>query len=256
MSDPFTSSRRKLAWAKKNLANLNRRIGRFMEQKDLYTVFTEPDTKNPQHLVHKMRWVKQMPDGLSELTGNIVDDLRSALDHALFGIARLGKSGTGPLNAYFPFASDAAHFEKNLRGRCKDVPVELWPLLRSYEPYKGGSEALFALNAVCGANKHGLLLPIGTATVTAKTIIEGNGFWSMPYAPIWDWAKQEMELFTTGPQPKLRANITLGFYVAFGEIDSVAGKPAIPVLNDFVGMVGTIIDEIEAESKRLGIVKP
>ena len=255
MSDPFESSRRKIAWAKKNLANLNRRIDKFLSQKNLYTVFTEPDTHNPQHMVHKMRLVKQIPDGLSELTGNIIDDLRSALDHALFGIARIGKSATGPLNAYFPFAGDVSHFENNLRGRCKDIPVELWPLLRSYEPYKGGSELLFALNEVCGANKHGLLLPIGTATVTAETVIEGTGFWSMPAAPIWDWAKQEMELFTTGPQPKLRANIRVGFYIAFSEIDSVAGKPAIPVLDDFVRMVQTILSEIEAECRRLGIIK-
>jgi hypothetical protein len=245
MPDPFESSRRKLAWAKKNLAKLNRRIDKFLRQKDLHTVFTEPDPHNPQHTIHKMRLVKQIPDGLSELTGNIVDDLRSALDHALFGIARIGKPTSGPLNAYFPFAGDIAHFENNLRGRCKDVPVELWPILRSYEPYKGGNELLWALNEVCGANKHGLLLPIGTASVTARTVIEGTGFWSMPAAPVWDWTKQEMELFTAGPQPKLHANIRVGFYIAFGEIDSVAGKPAIPVLDDFVRMVETIIGEIE-----------
>ncbi len=255
MSDPFESSRRKLVWAKKNLAKLKRRIDKFLSQKDLYTVFTEPDPQHPQHTVHKMRLVKQIPDGLSELTGNIVDDLRSALDGCLSGIARTKKPGTEPLSAYFPFASDVAHFENNLRGRCKDVPVELWPLLRSYEPYKGGSELLWALNEVCGANKHGLLLPIGTATVTAQTIIEGTGFWSMPATPVWDWAKQEMELFTTGPQPQLRANIRVGFYIAFSEIDSVVGKPAIPVLDDFVRMVETILSEIQAECRRLGIIK-
>ena len=140
MSDPFESSRRKIAWAKKNLANLNRRIDKFFQQKNLYTVFSEPDPHNSQHLTTKMRLIKKFPEGLSELTGNTVGDLRSALDHGLFGIAAIGKPTTKRLNAQFPFSSDTAHFENNLRGRCKDVPVELWSLLHSYQPYKGGRE--------------------------------------------------------------------------------------------------------------------
>jgi hypothetical protein len=255
MTGPFESSRRKVAWAKKNIPKLNGIAKEFVEQENLHTILSEPDLHKPLHLVHKLRLIKQIPDGLSELTGNIVDDLRAALDHALFGIARIGKPGTGPLNAYFPFAGDAAHFENNLRGRCKDVPEELYPLLRSYEPYKGGSELLWALNEACGANKHGLLIAVGTAGVTTKTVIEGTGVWSMPYASIWDSAKQEMELFTTARDHKARANITVAFYVAFGEIDGLNGKAAIPVLDSFADMVETIINEIEAESMRLGLVK-
>lgn len=255
MSDPFVSSRRKIAWAKKNLAQLDVMIGEFLQQENLYTSFAEPDPQNPQHTVHKMRVIKQIPDGLSELTGNIVDDLRSALDQAMYGIALLHDPATKLGEAAFPFSRDADHFDNALKGRCKGVLVQLWPLLRSYKPYQGGSQALFALNAICGTNKHGILLPVGTATVTAKTVIEGTGFWSMPTNPVWDWTKQEMELFTAGPQPKFRANISFAFYVAFGEIEGVTGKAAIPVLNTFVEMVETIIGEIETESRRLGIVK-
>ena len=64
-----------------------------------------------------------------------------------------------------------------------------------------------------------------------------------------------MELITVRQEAKLRANFHFSFYVAFGEIDGVAGKAAIPALDTFVEMVETIISEIEAESKRLGIVK-
>jgi hypothetical protein len=258
MSDPFASSRRKIAWAKKNIPKLNSITKEFVKQENLYTILKEPDPHNPQHTVHKMRLLKQIPDGLSELTGNIVDDLRAALDHALFGIARIHKPGMPAhlLNASFPFAGDVDHFENNLRGRCKDVPIELWPLLRSYEPYKGGSEMLLALNEVCGANKHGLLIAVGTAGVTTQTVVEGTGFWSMPNRPVWDRTKQEMELFTAGPQPKLHAKFTVGFYVAFGEIDGLTGKATIPLLDDFATMVETIVNEIEAEAMRLGIVKP
>jgi hypothetical protein len=257
MSDPFASSRRKIAWAKKNFAQLDVMVGEFVQQEGMYALFAEPDPHNSQHAVHKMRLIKQIPDGLSELAGNIVDDLRAALDHALFGVARIGKPATAAhlLNAYFPFAGDPAQFENNMKGRCKDVPKELYPLLRSYQPYKGGSELLFALNEVCCANKHGILLPVGTATITTETSIEGEGFWSMPAYPAWDSAKQEMELFTAGPQPKLKAKIGIAFYVAFGEVESAAGKNALETIDLFVNMVETMVNEIERESRRLGIVR-
>ncbi len=255
MQEPFASSRRKLTWAKQNIENLHLRIKAFIEQEHLYTTFTEPDPKNPQHTVHKMRMIKQIPDGLSELTGNIVDDLRAALDHALYGIALIHDPVTKLGEACFPFSGDAAHFDNALKGRCKGILVKLWPLLRSYEPYQGGSDMLFALNAVCGANKHGLILPVGSFTVTTETVVEGTGFWSMPYRSEWDWAKQEMELFTAGPQPKFRAHVKIAVYVAFGEIDGLTGKAVIPVLDSFANMVETIINEIETESRRLGFIK-
>jgi hypothetical protein len=255
MSDPFASSRRKIAWAKKNITNLKRQITKFLQQDDLYTVFTEPDPHNPQQTIHKMRLAKHFPDGLSERTGDIVNNLREALDHTIYALSKFKKPSITPGEAYFPFASDAVHFENTLNGRCKYLPQELRALIRGYEPYKGGSEALWALNQVCGANKHAILVPVGTVATMAEVRVEGTGFWCMPHIPSWDWTKQEMELITVRQEAKLRANFHFSFYVAFGEIDGVAGKAAIPALDTFVEMVETIISEIEAESKRLGIVK-
>jgi hypothetical protein len=204
MSDPFDSSRRKLAWAKKHLAQFKRKNIQFFKKKNLYAVFAEPSTKHPPCIVHKMRFVKQLPAGFSEMTGDIVDNLRAALDHAVYGVAIAAAPGTRPLNAYFPFSRDASKFEANLKGRCADVPKEIYPLLRSYEPYKGGSDALWAINQVCVANKHTLIIPIGTACATVGLRIEGTGFWT--------------------------------------------------ILDRFVVIVETILNEIEAEIRRLGFL--
>ena len=61
-----------------------------------------------------------------------------------------------------------------------------------------------------------------------------------------------MELFTLGPGAQLKGHFKFGFYIAFGEIESLDGKPAIETLDLFVDMVETILREIEAETKRLG----
>jgi hypothetical protein len=252
MSDPFDSSRRKIARAKNHLTDLKREVLFFFEQKP-YEIFTDPDPTNPKHLVHKLRLTCQIPDAFSAATGDVVDNLRAALDHAMYGVA-IASGCKNPREAYFPFSKDAASFERTLKGRCRDVPQEIYPLLRSYEPYKGGSETLWALNLLCIANKHKLVVPVGTATFNAGMSFSATGFVSMPYDHAWNRIKNEMELFTADPMAQLKGNFNLGFYIAFGEIESVDGKPAIETLDLFVDMVETILREIEAESRRLGFI--
>src|SRR5208283_1214386 len=136
MTDPFDSSRRKLARARNNLANLKRCVLTYWNQQCLQVIRSEPDPKNPENTVYKLRVLeKAIPDSFSEISGNIVGDLRAVLDHAIYGVA-IASGRKNPLNAYFPFSRSAINFEANLKGRCADVPKEIYPLLRSFKPYK------------------------------------------------------------------------------------------------------------------------
>jgi hypothetical protein len=250
MSNPFNSSRRKIARAKKHLAQLKRKVITIGNKKHLRELFTEPDSKHPQNTVYKVRFTGHVPVDCSEITGDVVNNLREALDHATYGVA-LASGRTKILNAYFPFSADAAHFEANLKGRCADVPNEIYPLLRSYEPYKGGSDALWALNAVCIANKHKIIIPVIRATVSAGVNVHGTGFMSMPYTLSWDRTKNEMELITLGPEAQFQGEFHFGFFIAFADIEILDGKPVIPVLDRFVEIVEIIVNEIEAGTNRL-----
>jgi hypothetical protein len=255
MSDPFSSARRKIAWAKKNLADLIRESHALLSQDNFHESFTEPHPQKPDHVVYKIRPAKQIPEEWSDMAGTIIDNLRAALDHCIYGLAVAAGCRT-PLNAYFPFSRDSSTFEANLKGRCADVPKDIYPTLRMFQPYKGGCEPLWALNEICVTNKHKILVTVGAASFVAGMNASGTGFVEMPSEPIWNGAKNEMELFTTGPQTvKFKGKFDIGFYVAFGEVGSLEGKPAIPTLETFVEIVSAVIDEIEAESNRLGIVK-
>jgi hypothetical protein len=215
-------------------------------------IFVEPDLEKPEHRICKLRLIAQLPATLSEMAGDIVDNLRASLDHAMYGVA-VASGCKKPLNAYFPFSRTAANFEANLKGRCADVPQQIYPLLRSYQPYKGGSKPLWALNEVCVANKHKLLIPIGAAAFSAGMNVHGTRF-TIPYTPVWDRGKNEMILATLGPGAEFKGHVDTGVYVAFGEIDSLDGRPAIEALDFFVRMVETILREIEAETRRLGFI--
>lgn len=77
----------------------------------------------------------------------------------------------------------------------------------------------------------------------------------LPIEPKWHSGKNEMELFSVGPEARFQGNFGTSFHVAFGEVEGVAGKDVGQVLETFLQIVKAIVGEIEAESIRLGILK-
>jgi hypothetical protein len=254
MSDPFESPRRKIARAKKHILDLERETRIFFARKDLYSPVSEPHPEKSGYTVVKIRFLKELPTEFSEIAGDALDNLRSALDSAVYAVAvAAGKPKPG--NAYFPFSRDATNFENNMKGRCADVPREIYPLFRSCKPYNGGNEPLWALNVVRGTTEHAFLVPATAITLIGGMEVQGTGWISMPYKPVLDSNKNEIELCTVAPGATLHGDYQLAHYVAFGEVGSIAGKNALEVLDLFAKLVERIVDEIESESRRLGIVK-
>jgi hypothetical protein len=252
MPNAFISAHRKVDWAKRHLAKFKRVVRCYFAQQDLYSIFAEPDPNDPKLVVYKLRFAKEPPWFLSEMVGDVASNLRSALDHAMYAVSTAAACKKRFRHASFPFAYDPANFENSLRGNCADVPQEIYPLLRSYEPYKGGSEALWALHQIRSTNEHAIIVPIGAAAIEGESTMRATGFVRRPYNLTWDSAKNEMELLTAAWGVKIHLNFKFGGYIAFSEIDSVAGDSVIPDLDLFADMVETIIAEIEAETRRLG----
>jgi hypothetical protein len=252
MSDLFKSSRRKIARAKEHILDLERQI-RVFAGENPYKQIVEEDPQRPGYLLHKIKLTKSLAPSFSDLVGDAVSNMRAALDHACYALAASHK--TKPINAYFPFARDAAGLESAIKGRSKDVPQEIHPLLRSFEPYKGGNEILWGLNMMCNADKHKMLTPVATGIVRPGTSIKGRGFFSIPAPPVWDRTKQEIVILTLGPGAQFDYKFNFVLYIAFDEIELVAGEPVRSILGQTMVEVERVVDAIDAESMRLGLIK-
>ena len=159
-----------------------------------------------------------------------------------------------PREAYFPFAGDASKLDSAIKGRSKDVPQEIHPLLRSFQPYKGGNEILWTLNLLCIADKHKMITPIGTGIVRPGTNIRGTGFFDMPIPPVWDRSKQEVIFLTLGPEATFDYKFQFVLFIAFDEIGSVGGEPVRHILAQTIAEVEQTVAAIELEAKRLGLI--
>lgn len=209
--------------------------------------------RTPGCTILKVRFTQDLPEEFSEITSEALTMLRLSLDHAVYSVAIAAGNTPKIGDACFPFARNAAHFEASLKGRCAQVPPEMYDLFRRCKPYEGGNEPLWALNVTRGFT-HAMLVPGVTTAFIGGMDIRGMGWISMPLKPVMD-SKHEMELCTLAPQAAVQGKYQLAVYVAFGEVGSVAGKNVGEVLELFIKLVETIVNEIEAETRRLGFIK-
>lgn len=250
MRHPFSSPRMRIARAKEHIRNLDRRVKRFFDAKP-YARVAERDDDGINDL-HKVKLTKTFPAGVTSVAAEAIEGLRSALDHAAFATAVL--SGVKhSKSAYFPISSSAAELDRVIKGRCKDIPPEIVALFRSFTPYKGGNDLIWALNNACNTSKHGIILPVGMATSGMHInhmVISGSG--SIP-APVWNSEKNEIVFATTGPDTNFQYDLNISFFVAFGEVEGIGGQPAVPILNAIACEVNRIVVDIETEAKRIGL---
>jgi hypothetical protein len=252
MSDPFESSRRKLARAEEHFVELQRKITEFT-QVDPYTTVIEPHPEKPDHEVHKVKLTTPLPDSIGDITGDLVYNLRSALDNAGYAVA-VASGRSSPKNTAFPFAGSVAQMANSLV-RSKDIPEQIQSLFCGFEPYKGGDDLLWALNQICNGDKHKMVIPIGTGLVRVGAKVRGRGFFEMPDPHVWDRTKNEMVLITFGPKTEFKYDFDFRIFVAFNEVQIVDGQPVVRVLHRLGRKVQRILVGIEAESRRLGFVK-
>lgn len=256
MTDPFEVSKDSIAWAKDHIAEADREIRAFLDDKDAYATVTDGDS-NADYNLFKLVLRKRMPLSLNGHVSDAANNLRSALDQAICSVASLSNLPTH--TTYFPIAGTESEFNNTLNGRCGKLPQEIRDLVSGFKPYKGGDDALWVLNKLSGTNKHGILKPIALGNFGAQISGHHKGMpLQFPYPPRWDSVKQEMVLVRA---PKVSAvsvgeftvNYEYTFSIAFNEIELIDGEPVVPVLNHFAGVVESIVMAIEAESKRIGL---
>jgi|SRR5579862_172716 len=263
--------------AEHHINDLNARINEFVSNKP-WSDRIESDPNNPGHQVHKIAFARRLPSDLSCIVFDAASNLRAVLDQV--GYASAVASGReNPKRTNFPFADDLAGLNNNIDGRkvCDHLPSEITALFRSFKPYKGGNNILWALNRLCNTNKHATLAPfdlgqfnLGAITEISKTAqplpsgggeirIEGrlSGFIGRITAANSSWNAEKHEITISGIPEEVgsqyKADVALN--VAIDGIEVLARQPAVAVLNAMGCEVQRVGSATEAECRRLGFIK-
>ena len=252
--DPFYSSKFSINRGKQRTLDFSKSARGFVESNP-YAFVSEVDPDS-NYEVHKIKMVKPMPESIEGEAVEAANHLRSALDQAMFAIGGKG--------AYFPIAHNLSDFEKGVKGRCKNIPVEITDIVRRFKPYRGGNDLLWALNEVANTQKHGVIVPIAMQPVSVRSgnisisrHTGENGPILIGKSPVWDFVKNEMEVnrFPLGVKYVMEANPEMTYFIAMHGIPIVERKDAVTILNAFVGIVENIVMALEVEAIRLRLVQ-
>jgi hypothetical protein len=193
--DPFHSPKARLKRANEHIERLHKRIERFI-QKHPYKQVTEPDIDGVTQL-YKFKFTRPLPESCTH-SATELETLRSTLDQT--GYAAAVVSGKIlPKRTQFPIGDDATGLENLIRRNVsKDLPDEILTLFRSFKPYKGGNNAIWALNKLANA-KHTSLIPVG---MVADAMIDVH-VWAhnaiLIENPVFDREKNEIVFARVGP---------------------------------------------------------
>lgn len=247
--DLLASPKQRLARGKRHIRLLEKRIGSFFKKKP-GEQFSELEADG--YTTHGFKFTRKIPDSWSDSGAEAIEALRSSLDQCGYAVA-LRAGVIEPRYAYFPFGDSVADLDSVAKRRCKDLPVEIRALFRAFDAHEGGNYTLWALNKLCNANKHRLLVPVGVTTggLEINSMTLSGGYTPMP---IFDRTKNQVVLARIESGGNFEYDVKLTFFVEFDEINGVKSGPAVGILDAIAGEVDRVLRATEAECRRIGLI--
>jgi hypothetical protein len=217
--------------------------------------------RNPQtrQLIYYLVSVAELPNSIAAITGDVLQNLRSALDHLAYQLVSVGTGGKGPFDhVYFPISDDATKYEAGKHGRMKGMRQEAIKAIDAIKPYKGGDDMLWRLHKLNNIDKHRLLITVGSAYQSVdlgahmhQTMLRAlPDLGNIPALPLFVRPADRLfpltagdELFIDGADAEVNDKMQFRFDVAFGEPQVCEGDPLIETLQHMADLVDRLIPQ-------------
>lgn len=149
----------KVDWAEGLYKRFKNRSSEYFLEPDLTEIGSREEG---DALIHFLRFVRPMPSDLTFLAGDILHNLRGALDHAVCALGRYRDYGEWAKLA-FPFPKSAEAVDSETKAKCKKLPDADQQFIKSLRVHGGdsGEQLLYMLHKLDLCNKHRHILRIG-----------------------------------------------------------------------------------------------
>jgi hypothetical protein len=218
--------------------------------------------RNPQtrQLIYYLVSVRDTSPRISAIIGDVIHNLRSALDHLAYQLVLVG-GGTPSKQTYFPISEDAAKYKTERPGKVKGMRPDAIKAIDAIKPYGGGNDLLWRLHRLDNVDKHRLLITCGSAynSVNIGPMMHRSisqvwreaGFDQAREIPVFDLfirpadrlfpLKAGDELFIDAPDAEVNEHMQFRFDVAFGEPQVLEGEPLIETLHQMADLVDHLV---------------
>lgn len=253
----LVSLRIKTERAKQHIRYLECEVRCFLATKP-YVVGTkrDPQTRKP---IYYLTEVRDTPLHLSATVGDVLHNLRSALDHLAYQLVEVGRDRPDE-NTSFPIFNSATEYNSKKTGKIKGMRPDAIKAIDDIKPYQGGNDALWKLYRLNNIDKHRVLLVVGSAFrslnlgghLMRRFLEDIRQMWpDAPPMAVPDLffrpadrlfpLKTGDKLFSDLPDTKVNEQMQFTFDIAFGEPQVVEGEPLIETLQSMANLVDDLI---------------
>jgi hypothetical protein len=239
--------RLKIVRAKKHIVELHDRVALFADDHP-YEIGAKPHAvPEIHHTTLYVKSVKPVPEDLSPIIGDVVHNLRSALDHLAWQLVDAG-GGTPNKDTYFPICRTASQYASAVdKGEINNMRKGADRVLLAVQPYTSGDDTLLHVHELDRFDKHRVLITTGTAF--GEWSVEVGGGIKIPFQ---EWTKiplvvgyEIVNIPTDTYNRQPHEIFKLGVDVMFGESEVVKGEPVLPTLQQMSGFVDSVIGLFE-----------
>jgi hypothetical protein len=169
------------------------------------------------------------PPDIPAIAGDVIHNLRSALDHLAFHLVMVGITfGESPPEKWediqFPIFHSLKSYEAGKGRRVKGMRREAVEAIDALKPYQGGYEPLWLLRRLDNTDKHSFILPIGEDVIVGGVSLKA-------YEPY----------FTSLDDPKDNQDVNLASEETLIEPAVGRANALLPTLHKLTHLVSDIV---------------
>jgi hypothetical protein len=220
---------------------------------------TNPKTGNRTYSLIR---APRIPAEFSLLIGDIVYNLRSALDNLAYHLVKIGGGTTRQLSdVYFPICASASEYKTGGHRKIQGMRKEAKEFIDALQPYLGGAgEYLCHLRDLNNFDKHKLLVPVWSlctahTALRSQRVVLARFFrrQETEFKEAFFVAKNKLTNFPLKPGDELLTvaasdvdeKMHFVLDIAFGEPKIVKGNPVIETLHEMRIYVAEIISSFD-----------
>ncbi len=173
MSDRLDGALTKVERAKQHVGDLEAELRAF-HGTNPYVVAAKRNPETHQ-LVYYVASVQEVPRSISAIAGDVLQNLRSALDHLAYQLvcSGLGREPTEQeaRAIAFPIARSAQELESLVPGKVKGASQSAMDAIKAAKPCKGRNDALWLIHSLNNIDKHRLLIAVRLTSASTRVPI-------------------------------------------------------------------------------------
>jgi hypothetical protein len=245
---PFEASKLKIERATKHLQELDDAISAYFAQKPCIIVVERFPGMELSYGTHA--WIARIrhpvPPSLSPIIGDVVHNLRAALDLLACDLVRVNRRN--PKSVYFPFCTTAADLPKTIKERNLHYAGEdVVRVIQSLKPYPSGNAGLRAIHDMDVADKHRALLPVlGAVSLPVASILSAGKEFPIPQFSTLVAFDGQIIVGLPATQIPLGTELPARWLLAFGDGPGFKGRQVIEFLHQLAEIAKGVVNTLAA----------